>query len=178
MLLSGEPGIGKSRLVEVVRSRLHEPHTVLRYQCSSLHLNDPLHPVIRQLEDAARLGRNDPPTRRSAKLHALLDGATNHLAKGVPLIADLLVSPPTGRDDREKNPDTKRLLPVLVTLLVDLAARRPLLLVVEDVQWIDPTSLDLLKLAVERARDLPILCLSPADHSSDRSGSDPDTIRF
>jgi class 3 adenylate cyclase len=93
VLLSGEPGIGKSRLVREVRERLRgEPHVRLLYQCSPHHTTSPLHPVIAQLERAAQFERDDPPEARLAKLEALLGRGTDRLDQAVPLIAALLAS--------------------------------------------------------------------------------------
>ena len=76
MLLSGEPGIGKSRLVRALRERLgDEPHTPLSYFCSPYHQTSALHPVIDLLERAAGFARDDPPERKLDKLEALLAAA-------------------------------------------------------------------------------------------------------
>ena len=83
VLLSGEPGIGKSRLVRALRERLgDEPHTPLSHYCSPYHTNSALHPVIAQLERAARLVRDEPPEAQLAKLEALLAGASDRLRRG------------------------------------------------------------------------------------------------
>ena len=82
VLLSGEPGIGKSRLVHALRDRLAgERHTPLRYQCSPYHTGTALHPVIDQLERAARFGRDDDAEDRLAKLEALLAPSAGILAR-------------------------------------------------------------------------------------------------
>ena len=98
VLLSGEPGIGKSRLVRELRERLEgEPHIRLLYQCSPHHTTSPLHPVIAQLERAAGFERDDPPEARLAKLEALLARGTDRLDQAVPLIAALLGVPTAER---------------------------------------------------------------------------------
>jgi AAA ATPase domain/Adenylate and Guanylate cyclase catalytic domain len=96
VLLSGEPGIGKSRLVRELRERMAaEPHIRLIHQCSPYHQTSPLHPVIEHLERAAGFARDDPPEARLAKLQTLLARGTDRLEEAVPLIAALL-GVPTG----------------------------------------------------------------------------------
>jgi class 3 adenylate cyclase len=163
ILLSGEPGIGKSRLVREVRGRLEgEPHIRLLYQCSPHHTTSPLHPVIEQLERAAGVERDDPPETRLDKLATLLAPGTGRLDEAIPLIAALLGIPPGERyplPDLTSQRQKQRTLEVLVDQLDGLAAKQPVLLVYEDVHWIDPTTLDLLGLAIERVQRLAVLLL-------------------
>ena len=96
VLISGEPGIGKSRIAETIVERLGgEPHTRLRYFCSPHHQDSALYPSIAQLERAAGFRREDTAEQRLAKLEAVLAQGTNDLSEVVPLLADLL-SIPTG----------------------------------------------------------------------------------
>ena len=96
MLVSGEPGIGKSRIAQTMVERLSvEPHTRLRYFCSPHHQDSALYPSIAQLERAAGFRREDTAEQRLDKLEAVLAQGTNDLSEVVPLMADLL-SIPTG----------------------------------------------------------------------------------
>ena len=163
VLLSGEPGIGKSRLVREVRARLEdEPHVRLLYQCSPHHTTSPLHPLIEQLERAARFARDDPPAARLHKLETLLARGTDRLEQAVPLIAALLGLPTAGRYpalDLTPQRQKQLTLAALVEQLEGLAAAQPVLLAYEDVHWSDPTTQELLGLTIERVQRLPVLLL-------------------
>jgi predicted ATPase/class 3 adenylate cyclase len=163
VLLPGEPGIGKSRLVRELRGRLEgEPHLWLTYQCSPYHTSSPLHPVVEQLERAGGFQRDDMAEIKLDKLEALLAQGTKKLEGVVPLVAALL-GIPTG--DRYALPELtpqrqKQLaLEALVDQLEGLSAEQPVLLVYEDVHWIDPTTQELLGLAIERIPRLPVLAI-------------------
>jgi predicted ATPase len=191
VLLSGEPGIGKSRITAALAERLHEqPHHHLRYFCAPHHQDTALHPIITHLEHAAGFSRDDPPAAKLEKLRRLFgQGRLGHLRRRVAahagrrsrnseqetelllfavagvrqaLIADLL-SLPTGSALSEMNlsPQRKkeRTLESLLGLLEDLSQKQPVLMVFEDVHWIDPTSRELLDLTVERIRRLPVLLI-------------------
>ena len=163
VLLSGEPGIGKSRLVRELRGWLGEDlHLRLTYQCSPHHTTSPLHPLIEQLERAAGFARDDPPAARLDKLETLLARGTGRLDRAVALIAALL-GIPTGERYMvpELTPQRQKQLTLeaLVNQLEGLAAAQPVLLVYEDVHWIDPTTQELLGLTIERIQHLPVLAL-------------------
>src|ERR1700756_2637798 len=161
VLISGEPGIGKSRLAETAVERLSDdPHIRLRRFCSPHHPDSALFPTISQLGRAAGFRRDDTDQQRLDKLEALLAEANVDLSEAVPLIAELL-SVPTGNrypplslTPQKRKENTLR---ALLAQLEGLAGRRPVLMVFEDVHWIDPTSLDLLDLIVERVATLRAL---------------------
>ncbi len=166
VLLTGEPGIGKSHIALTLQERLEEePHTRLRYFCSSHHTNSALYPFIGQLERAARFERNDSPSEKYAKLETLLAQSTASLDRSVALVADLLSLPP---NERYRLPDIspqrrkENTLSMLLAQLEGLAARLTVLMIFEDAHWIDPTSLELLSLVVQRTPQLPVLLLITA----------------
>jgi class 3 adenylate cyclase len=160
VLISGEPGIGKSRLTAALAERLHtEPHLRLRYFCSPYHQDSALYPFVDQLGRASAFGRDDPPAARLEKLEALLARAAPQ-DEDVALLADLLSLPASERHPLPNlSPQRKkeRTLESLLRQLEGLARQQPLVMVFEDAHWIDPTSRELLDLAVEHVRSLPVL---------------------
>ncbi|HJR22546.1 MAG TPA: AAA family ATPase [Dongiaceae bacterium] len=163
VLLCGEPGIGKSRLVRALREQLgREAHTFLSHYCSQHHQTSPLHPVIELLERAAGFERDDQPEQRLNKLEALLSLSADNTAGVAPLIAALLRIP-TGERYPPINMTPQRqkelTLESLVDQLVGLAGRQPVVAVYEDVHWSDPTTLELLDRVVERIQTLRVLVI-------------------
>jgi predicted ATPase len=163
VLLSGEPGIGKSRIVREVRERLAgKPHLRLIHQCSPYHQTSPLRPVVEHLERAAGFARDDPPKVKLDKVETLLARGTHKLDQAVPLVAALL-----GIPTRERYPELgltaqrqKQLtLKALLDQLEGLAAQRPALIVHEDVHWVDPITKELLGLTIERIPHLSVLMI-------------------
>jgi class 3 adenylate cyclase/tetratricopeptide (TPR) repeat protein len=163
VLISGEPGIGKSRIAETILERLsNEPHTRLRYFCSPHHQDSALYPSITQLERAAGFRRDDADQQRLDKLEAVLAQGTNDLSQAVPLLAELL-SIPTG--DRHPPLDLtpqkrkEKTLHAQLAQVEGLASRQPVLMVYEDVHWSDPTTRESLDLLIDRVPTLRVLAI-------------------
>ena len=166
VLLTGQPGIGKSHIALALQERLQaEPHIRLRYFCSAHHTNSALYPFIGQLERAARFERSDLPAEKFAKLEALLAQSRSDADYTLPLLASLLSLPP---NDRYRLPDLspqkrkEMTLAALLAQLNGLAAQRPVFIMFEDVHWADPTSLELLTGTLEQIQRLPVLLLITA----------------
>jgi class 3 adenylate cyclase len=158
VLVSGEPGIGKSRLTEALSQRIEtEPHTRLRYFCSPHDQDSALYPFIGQLERAAGFIRDDTATTKLDKLEALLGDGTE--SSDLSLIAEMLslsggeCFPPLDLSPQRKK---ERTLAALLRQLQTLARRQPILMIFEDLHWIDPTSRELLDLTVEKITGLPV----------------------
>ena len=163
LLISGEPGIGKSRITETIVERLSgEPHTRLRYFCSPHHQDSALYPSIAQLERVAGFRREDTADQRLAKLEAVLAQGTNDLSEVIPLLADLLSIPTGDRYSPIKLTPQKRkekTLHAQLAQLEGLAARQPVLMVWEDVHWSDPTTRESLDLLIDRLPTMRVLMI-------------------
>jgi class 3 adenylate cyclase len=154
VLVSGEPGIGKSRLAQAVFDQIAgDPHTCLRFFCSPHHRDSALYPTITQLERAAGCRRDDTAEQKLDKLEAVLSQATDDLGEAAPLLATLLSLPATDRYpplNLTPQKQKEKTLQALVAQVEGLAERQPVLLLFEDAQWSDPTSLELLDLIIDR----------------------------
>lgn len=165
ILLTGEAGIGKSRISEaLVETVAGEPHFLLRYQCSPYHADSALYPVVQQLGHAARFSADDDAEQRLEKLEALLARAGDSGA-AAPLMAALLgldgtsrYSAPTLTPQQRRS----RTLAALIDQLAGLAGRKPVLWLIEDAHWIDPTTLELIELALDRVQSTGVLLLITA----------------
>jgi class 3 adenylate cyclase/Flp pilus assembly protein TadD len=162
VLVSGEPGIGKSRIVGALEERLDaEPHLRLGYFCSPHHQDSALFPYLDQLGHAAGFAREDTPAARLEKLEVFL-ARTALPDEDVAFLADLLSLPASARHPLPNlSPQRKkeRTLEALIHQLEGLACRQPVVVVFEDVHWIDPTSRELLDLMVEHVPRLPVLLI-------------------
>jgi class 3 adenylate cyclase/tetratricopeptide (TPR) repeat protein len=163
VLVSGEPGIGKSRIAQELFERLRgEPRTQLRYHCSPHHQHSALHPIMMSFERAARFRREDMPEQRLSKLEAVLAQGTDDLSEAAPLLADLLSIPIGERYQRPNLAPQERkekTLRILLAQVEGMAARQPVAMVFEDVHWSDPTSLELLDMTIDRITSLPVLLI-------------------
>ncbi len=163
VLVSGEPGIGKSRLVRDLREYIsNKPHRRLSYAGSPLHQHTPLYPVAHGLERAAGIDSVDTMEQRRAKLGAVLMPSSPDSPDGFSLIEELVGAAASSEDSLPDTVPERRREQLIMALLDQLsahAARQPVLLVFEDVQWIDATTWELLEGLMRRVEILPVLLL-------------------
>jgi class 3 adenylate cyclase/predicted ATPase len=161
-LISGEPGIGKSRLTAALLERiLAEPHIRLRYFCSPQHTDSALYPIIGQIERAAGLTRDDALRVRLDKLDAVL-ALTSTAGRDAALFAEMLSLPNDGRYpvlELASDQRRQRTLEALMAQVARLTSRQPVLMLFEDAHWIDPTSLDVLGRVVSQIEGLRVLLI-------------------
>jgi class 3 adenylate cyclase/predicted ATPase len=166
VLLSGEAGIGKSRVIEaLVEAAGLEPHFLLRHQCSPYHSDSALYPVIQQIAYAAGFAEDDSPDQRLDRLEVLLARGTEKIVEAAPLMAALMGLDGTSRYGAlTLTPQQRRsrMLAVLIDQFTGLASRKPLLWVIEDAHWIDPTTLELIELALDPMQSASVLVLITA----------------
>jgi class 3 adenylate cyclase/predicted ATPase len=162
VLLSGEAGIGKSRLTAALLEHLtNEPHTRLRYFCSPQHTDSAFYPIIGQMERAAGLAHCDTAQVKLDKLDALL-AQTSTPVHDVSLFADMLSLPNDGRypaHDMTSEQRRQRTLEALGSQVEALSRSTPVLMIFEDAHWTDPTSLEVLSKVVDRLRNLHVLLI-------------------
>jgi class 3 adenylate cyclase/tetratricopeptide (TPR) repeat protein len=164
VFISGEAGIGKSRFVRAVSDAVSSgPHVRWQLQCSPYHTSSALFPVIQSLNRALEFRREDSAAQRLDKLEALLRGTTKDLRSVLPVFAALLSLELTGGyESPAMSPQDMKALTLssLVDRSVAMAQASPLLLVVEDAHWIDPTTLELIEQTVARISAVPVLMLA------------------
>jgi class 3 adenylate cyclase/predicted ATPase len=162
VLLSGEAGIGKSRLTAAVLEHLAgEPHTRLRYFCSPQHTDSALHPIINQLERAAGLARDDPPQGKLDKLDAVLAPTSTSIEHSA-LIVEMLSLANDGRYpalDLAAPERREKTFEALAFQVEALARQSPVLMIFEDAHWTDPTSLEAFGRTVHRIAGLRALLI-------------------
>ena len=163
VLLSGEPGIGKSRIVQDLRDRISATdHIRLRYQGSPYHANSALYPVIRQLEHAAGLSATLSSADRLQKLTSLLSRTAEDTERILPYFCSLLSIPVNGNSsqlDPSPHQSKERILDALINQVTLAARKTPVLLVFEDAHWMDPTTLELLGHTIGIVADLRVLAI-------------------
>ena len=162
VLLSGEAGIGKSRMIRQLHERLSgTPHTRLRFQCSPSHTESALYPIIRHLEYAAGFHPDDVPETRLGKLEALLRQAVEDATKSAALLAPLLSLPADryGAIELSVEQRSERTLGVLIDQLLGLAAKEPVLYILEDAHWLDPATRELVTRTLGRIAEARVLML-------------------
>jgi len=164
VMVSGEAGIGKSRLSRGLREQIRDhQHIQLNYQCSPFHVSSALYPVINQLERAADYSPGDDAEAKLDKLEQLLAQSTDEIEFSARLLAELLSLPGQQRYGKvgvspvQQKDQTLR---VLVDLLEGLSNSQPVLMVFEDLHWADPTTLELLDLIVEQIPRIPVMLLA------------------
>jgi hypothetical protein len=162
VLLSGEPGIGKSRLTAALMERLaNEPHTRLRYFCSPQHTDSAFHPIVNQMARAAGLEHDDPSTAKLDKLDALL-AQTSTSKQDAALLAELLSLSNDGRHpalDLAPQQRRQKAIDALISQIEVLTRSNPVLMIFEDAHWADPTSLEVFSRTVNRIATLRVLLI-------------------
>ena len=163
VFLSGEAGIGKSRVVQGFWQDIHqEVRFNLHYQCSPHHSNSAFYPVIQRTQKAARFANEDSAETKLEKLEQLLRFLGNYDPAEASLFASLLSLPGDtvfGPLDLTPQQLRQRTIEMLITQILFLCKRRPVFIVVEDVHWIDPSMAEFVAELIPRIVDQPIFML-------------------
>lgn len=165
IFLSGEAGMGKSRIVDALCDLIDDPYYHLICQCSPYHINSALHPVIRQLERSAGFTSEDSNVSKLEKLETLLSSTDNLSDSTRILFADLLSIPLNGREaPLEMSPAQRKAATIdaIVHQLTRLAQQKPVLFVLEDAHWIDPTTQELITRLIDGIASTRVLALLTA----------------
>ena len=161
--LCGEPGIGKSRLVQAIRDHVGaEPHNVLAFQCSPYHTNTAFYPVTDQFARVAGFAPADTPDQKLDRLETYLQSIGMSVVETAPLFAAALSIPTADRyPPLDLTPDTQKRLIVesLGDRTVALSRDAPLLFIFEDIHWIDPTTLEAVNIVIQLAAEARILVI-------------------
>ncbi len=161
VLLSGEAGIGKSRILQALREKIAgEPHFRLRYQCSPHHGSSAFHPIIQRLERAAGFSATDGPESKLDKLESLLRTSAENIEAVAPLFASLLSLPAADRYGAlNLTPEQRRdrTIEAMIDQVLALSRQRPVLFVLEDAHWIDPSTETFVGEMMARVADAAVL---------------------
>ena len=163
VLVSGEPGIGKSRLLQAMNERLTgRPHIRREYRCSPYFQNSALHPIIEFLDHWLGFRREDTPGEKLAKLESALENYSVSPGDGVFLLASLLsLAPSAYQTPLQLSPEgqRERTREILIELLMETAQEQPVLFIFEDIHWADPSTLEFLSLLVEQVPTAQVLAM-------------------
>ena len=183
VLLTGEAGIGKSRITRaLIDAVAADVHIRINYQCSPYHVDSPLYPTIQQLSRAAGFAADDTIKARFDKLEALLGRAGEPLDEAAPLIGMLLgleTEARYGKLDLSPQQQRTRTLRALVDQTLGLARQQPVLFVLEDAHWIDPTTLEMVQVALDAiAGDRVLILLTSRPDNQPEIAGHPHVTRF
>ena len=160
VVISGEAGIGKSRLVHILSERVaSEPHVHLECRCSPYHQHSAFYPIVDLVERTAGLDRDETAATKLAKLDAVLAPLRLRVDTPVPLLAALLSIPlgdtyeaPSLTPEQQR----QRTLTTLLAMVTSWAEQRSVLLVIEDLHWVDPSTREFLDLLLDQVPTLPL----------------------
>jgi predicted ATPase len=174
VLLSGEPGIGKSRILRELRGRLERAGACsLRFHCSPYFVNSAFYPIIDNFERALRFARDDTTEQKLGKLEALIVGQYSRPREDLRFIAAMLSIPCEERHGAVAMTPQKfkdETLRSLVDTTEAIARRQPTVELFEDIHWADPTTLEAIDLLIHRVKNIPLSSCSPTGRSFRRAG--------
>jgi class 3 adenylate cyclase/tetratricopeptide (TPR) repeat protein len=165
VFVTGEPGIGKSRLVEEFRSQIKDPHLWIECAGERFFESTPFHVITKLLEQGFRWHGEESAEQRWSQLESALKLSGVDLADALPLMAEMLKLPPSTKYPAPQiGPEQARnqLLASLVAWALKLARLQPLIIVVDDLHWVDPSSRELARMLVEQATDVPLMLIAAA----------------